>query len=121
MDVTFKIGTLDLHDKLSTYTVTWEISYPKVITTLDNVEHPFAAPKRAIVDFSLLPVDDDLATRIYDALANQVQQVAFTDPHNSADIIRTMRLTSNLEAAFGLKSVNGKRYYRGGEMQMRAN
>lgn len=38
MDVTFKIGTLDLASKLSTYKVMWEVSYQKIITTLDNVE-----------------------------------------------------------------------------------
>mgnify|MGYP000917076853 CR=1 FL=1 len=113
MNVTFKIGTLDLSSKLSTYKVTWEVSYQKIITTLDNVEHPFSAPKRAIVDFSLLPLDD--------ALAEQTQTVTFTDPYSAADITRSMRITNNLEAEFGLKSVNGKRYYKGGEIQMRAN
>lgn len=121
MNVTFKIGTLDLASKLSTYKVMWEVSYQKIITTLDNVEHPFSAPKRAIVDFSLLPLDDDLASSVYDALAEQTQTVIFTDPYTASDLVRTMRLTSNLEASFGLKSVNGKRYYKGGELQMRAN
>jgi hypothetical protein len=120
MDVTLKIGNLDLHDWLSTYSVQWEVTYQKVITTLDNVEHPFSASKRAIVDFSLLPLDDDLASSVYDALAEQTQTVTFTDPYTAADLVRTMRLTSNLEATFGLRSVNGKRYYKGGEMQMRA-
>nr|DAI09940.1 MAG TPA: hypothetical protein [Caudoviricetes sp.] len=121
MNVTFKIGTLDLSSKLSTYKVTWEVSYQKIITTLDNVEHPFSASKRAIVDFSLLPLDDDLASSVYDALAEQTQTVTFTDPYTASALVRTMRLTSNLEASFGLKSVNGKRYYKGGELQMRAN
>lgn len=121
MDVTLKIGNLDLHEKLSTYSVQWEVTYQKVITTLDNVEHPFAAPKRAIVTFSLLPMDDTLAGTVYDALAEQTQTVTFTDPYNGADLVRTMRLTSSLDAAFGLKSVNGKRYYKGGEIQLRAN
>lgn len=121
MDVTFKIGALDLASKLSTYKVTWEVSYQKVITTLDNVEHPFSAPKRAIVDFSLLPIDDDSASSVYDALAEETQTVIFTDPYSATDITRSMRVTSNLEAEFGLRSVNRKRYYKGGEMQLRAN
>lgn len=121
MDVTFQIGELDLHDRLSTYTVTWEVTYQKVITTLDNVEHPFSAPRRAVVDFSLLPMDDDLASAVYDALYEQTQTVTFTDPHSRTDLVKTMRLTTNLEAAFGLRSINGKRYYTGGSLQMRAN
>lgn len=121
MDVILKIGDLDLSSHLSTYSVNWEVTYQKVITTLDNVEHPFASPKRAIVNFSLLPLDDDLASSVYDALAEQTQTVTFTDPYTASALVRTMRLTSNLEASFGLKSVNGKRYYKGGELQMRAN
>lgn len=119
MDVTFKIGTLDLSSKLSTYKVEWEKSYQKVITTMDGVEHPFPSPDRALVTFSLLPMDDGLASSVYDALSAK-QSVTFTDPYRAADLVRTMRIVTNLEAAFGLKSINGKRYYRGGEMQLRA-
>ena len=121
MDVTLKIGDLDLSSHLSTYSVNWEVTYQKVITTLDNVEHAFATPKRATVNFSLLPLDDDLASSVYDALAEQTQIVTFTDPYNKTNLVRKMRLTSNLEATFIVKSVNGKRYYKGGELQMRAN
>lgn len=121
MDITLNIGTLELGPHLSTYQVVWEVTYQKVITTLDNVEHPFAAPKRAVVNFSLLPLDDTLAASVYDALAEQTQTVTFTDPHTKTDLVRTMRLNSDLEATFGLRSINGKRYYKGGEMQMRAN
>lgn len=119
MDVTLKIGSLDLSSKLSTYKVTWEKSYQKVITTMDSVEHPFPSPDRALVDFSLLPLDDNLASSVYDALTT-TQSITFTDPYTGTDLVRNMRITSNLEAEFGLKSVNGKRYYRGGEIQMRA-
>lgn len=119
MDVTFKIGTLDLSSKLSAYKVEWEKSYQKIITTMDNIEHPFPSPDRALVTFSLLPLDDDLASSVYDALSTN-QSVTFTDPYRASDIIRTMRITSNLEATFGIKSINGKRYYRGGEIQLRA-
>lgn len=119
MDITLKIGTLDLSPKLSTYKVTWERSYQKVITTMDSVEHPFSYHDRALVDFSLLPLDDDLASSVYDALTT-TQSITFTDPYTATDLVRNMRLTSNLEATFGLKSINGKRYYKGGEMQLRA-
>ena len=108
MDVTLKIGDLDLSSHLSTYSVNWEVTYQKVITTLDNVEHAFATPKRAIVNFSLLPLDDDLASSVYDALAEQTQIVTFTDPYNKTNLVRKMRLTSNLEATFIVKSVNPK-------------
>ena len=70
---------------------------------------------------SQLPLDDDLASSVYDALAEQTQIVTFTDPYNKTNLVRKMRLTSNLEATFIVKSVNGKRYYKGGELQMRPN
>jgi hypothetical protein len=31
-----------------------------------------------------------------------------------------MKLYSNLSSVFGLRSVNGKRYYKGGEIALRA-
>ena len=40
MDVTLIVNGLDLSLKLSTYSVTEEVTYRKVITTLDDVEHP---------------------------------------------------------------------------------
>lgn len=120
MDVTFKIADLDLHTALSTYLVRWEVKYQKVIITLDDVEHPFKAPNRAILEVSFLPMDDDFATSLFEALDSTKQSITFTDPYSRSDIVRTMRVVSDLEAAFGLKSVNGKRYYKGGKIELRA-
>ena len=39
MDITLKLGTLDVHEKVSTYNVRREVSYSKVITTMDDTEH----------------------------------------------------------------------------------
>ncbi len=120
MDVTFKIGSLDLHAALSTYLVRWEVRYQKVITTLDDVEHPFKSPNRAILEVSFLPMDDDFSTALFEALDGANQTITFTDPYSGVDIARTMRVVSDLEATFGLKSVNGKRYYKGGKIELRA-
>lgn len=120
MDVTFKIGTLDLHSILSTYNVRYETTYQKIITTLDNVEHPFPSPFRPIVTFSLFPLTDLQSNGVYEALSSNLAQVAFTDPHAGQDRTLTMRVTSDLEAAFGLKSIDGNRYYKGGKIELRA-
>ena len=120
MDVTFKIGALDLHSILSTYNVRYETTYQKVITTLDNVEHPFPAPFRPIVTFSLFPLTDLQSKSVYDALSGNIASVTFTDPHAGQDRALAMRVTSDLESAFGLKSIDGNRYYKGGEIELRA-
>lgn len=121
MDVTLKIGTLDLHNILSTYNVRYETTYQKVITTLDNVEHPFPAPFRPIVTFSLFPLTDSQNKSVYDALSGHIEPVTFTDTYAGQDRTLTMRVTSDLEVAFGLKSIDGNRYYKGGEIELRAN
>lgn len=121
MDVTFKIGTLDLHSILSTYNVRYETTYQKIITTLDNVEHPFPAPFRPIVTFSLFPLTDSQNKSVYNALAGHIEPVTFTDTYAGQDRTLTMRVISDLEAAFGLKSIDGNRYYKGGEIELRAN
>lgn len=120
MDVTFKIGSLDLHTALSTYLVRWEMNYQKVIKTMDDVEHPFKSPNRAILEVSFLPMDDDFSAALFGALESEKQTITFTDPYSGADIVRAMRVVSDLEAAFRLKSVNGKRYYKGGKIELRA-
>ena len=59
MDVTLIVNGLDLSSKLSTYSVTEEVTYRKVITTLDDVEHPYPGAKRTTIIFSLFPLTDD--------------------------------------------------------------
>lgn len=49
----------------------------------------------------------------YNALMGDTVGVTFTDPYSGADIVKTMRVTSDLEAAFALVSVDGNRRYKG--------
>ena len=58
MDVTFQIGSLDLSKRLSTYAVQMEVSYARVLKTLDGVEHAVRSPDRAIVSASFSPMTD---------------------------------------------------------------
>lgn len=119
MEVTLTINGLDVHKTLSTYDVTKEISYRKVITTLDGVEHPYPAARKTILSFSLFPMTDSESTSLYDALSSALCTVIFTNPHSSMNETRTMRITSNLESVFALLSVDGKRRYKGGTIQLR--
>lgn len=121
MDVTFKIGTLDLHSVLSTYNVRREVSYQDMITTLDNVEHVFPNPPRTIIEFDLFPLTDLTATELYDNLSALIVSVTFSDPYSNAVISgKTMYVNSDFEAVFGLKSIDGNRYYKGGAIELRA-
>ena len=119
MDIMLKIGTLYTHNKLSTYSVKREITYDKVITTMDGVEHASRNKDRYIVSFSFFPMTEIEATEYCAALAESTVSVTFTDPYTGTDTVKTMRATSNLDAAFALVSVDGKRRYKGGTIQMR--
>ena len=119
MDIMLKIGTLYTHNKLSTYSVQREITYDKVITTMDGVEHASRNKDRYVISFSFFPMTESAATEYCAALSGSTVSVTFTDPYTGTDIVKTMRTTSNLDAAFALVSVDGKRRYKGGTIQMR--
>jgi len=121
MDVTLKLNSLDVSSILSAYQVVKEVTYQKIITTMDNVEHPIPAPDRTLVRFSLFPMTDEGAAALYDVLALRTVSVTYTDPYIGEELVKNMRLNSSLEAAFGLKSVDGNRYYKGGTIEMRQN
>lgn len=106
--------------KLSTYTVTQEVYYRNVVTTLDDVEHPYPGAAKSVVTFSLFPLTDSESAELYSKLSNFVFNATFTNPNNGMDETKRVRVTSNVESKFLLLSVDGKRRYRGGEIQLRA-
>ena len=120
MNITLQIGALDVHKKMSTYNVRREVSYSKVITTMDDTEHAARAKDRYIVETSFFPMTEEEATAYYEALKSDTVAVTFTDPYSGTDLTKTMRVTGDLEASFALVSVDGKRRYKGGTVQLRA-
>ena len=117
MDVTLIVNGLNLSSKLSTYSVTEEVTYRKVITTLD--EHPYPGAKRTTITFSLFPLTDEESTALYNKLGALVFDATYTNQYKSVDETQRFRLMTNLESSFALKSVDGKRRYKGGEIQLR--
>lgn len=91
----------------------------KIIVTMDDEEHAARSKDRYIVAFSLFPMTEDEATAYCNALHASAIDVTFSDPYTKSDVTKTMRVTSNLDAAFALVSVDGKRRYKGGEIQLR--
>lgn len=119
MDITLMIGSLDAHKKVSTYSVQREVSYDKVVTTMDGTEHAARGKDRYIVTASFLPMTEAEATAYCTALSGSTVDVTFTDPYAGIDRTKTMRVTSNLDAAFALLSIDGERRYTGGDIQLR--
>lgn len=117
MDITLTIDGLDLSGRVSSYSVTRDVSYNKVITTLDNVEHPYPGAVRPIINFSLLPGTDEQDAELYELLEKLIYSVTYTE--KGVDVTRKMRLTSSLESVFLLRSVDGNRRYKNGAIQLR--
>lgn len=122
MDVTLEINGRDFSSRLSTYRVEQEITYPDMLTTMDGTEHYGKPYRRDVIYFSLFPFDDDTANQDYACLADSSLSVNYTNPQsdNAEKMYKDMKLYSNLSSVFGLRSVNGKRYYKGGEIALRA-
>lgn len=113
------INGYDVHERLSTYTVTEEVTYRKVVTALDDTEYPYPAKKRPIITFSLWPMTEAESSKLYDALNDSSISVTFTNQHKNQEETRRFRVVSDLESAFALLSVDGLRRYKGGEIQLR--
>ena len=102
IDITLKIGEYDLSGLLSTYDVQHEVEYQHLMTSLDGTEH--GAPRyRPVVNFSLIPITDEQAAELYTALRGINANVTYTDTFRNEDITADMRVTSNLQAVFGLR------------------
>lgn len=119
MDVTYVIGSLNLSKKLSTFSVDREIKYRKTIITLDDVEHNIGGSSRPIVTASFLPLTDAEVKALYDELSKFTVPLTYTDPYIMRDVTRRMSLSSDLSQTFGLKSINGNWYYKGGNVILR--
>lgn len=119
MDVVFTCNSRDFHSRLSTYKVVKKVETASSVTTLDGVEH-FVQRTRDIVEFSLIPYSDAEATADYNALSQTVIYATFTDPYINASSTKEFRLATDLDAIFGLRSVNGNRYYKGGTIKLRS-
>lgn len=119
MDVTLTINGLDLSARLTSYVVTEEVNYRKIITTLDDVEHAYPGKLRPVIRFSLLPLTDTESLELYNILKTLIYN-SVECTINGTDYNLRMRLNSNLESVFLLRSVDGKRRYNGGEIELRS-
>ena len=118
IDVVFKINNVDYSRLLSTYKVTIETEYPHTMTAIDGTEYGYAM-KRPTVKFSLLPLTDQQTAELYENILSMDVMCEFTDPYRNMPVSARMRVTTSLESVFGLRSIDGNRYYKGGEITLR--
>jgi len=118
IDVSFSIGETSWSQKLSTFSVQKDPLFRKIVTTLDDVDHPYPGTFKTVIDFSLVPLTDEESANLYNDLSAFVFYVTYTDPH-IGETRKKMRLNSNLSSAFALRSIDGNRYYKGGTIQFR--
>lgn len=116
-NITLTVFGLDLSERVLNYSVSREVSYQKVVTTLDGTEHPYPGTVRPTVSFTLLPGTDEEDVALYEALEELVGEVTWLD--NGTARTDTMRLTSSLESVFLLRGVDGKRRYKQGTITLR--
>lgn len=120
MNVTLIIAGRDFSSRLSTYTVTKETAFQTLVTTMGGVEHPAGVMSRDIITFSLWPMSGTTAAADYAVLRPRLVSVTFSNPHTGETSTKQMRVDTDLEAVFGLLSVDGNNYYKGGEITLRA-
>lgn len=118
IDVNFTFNGFDFSPYLSTYKVTHEIEIADSVTTMDGTEH-VAVRRRPSITFTLVPITDAQAASLYTALSAVMGTATYTDPNIGESVSAYMRVTSNIERVFGLRSVDGNRYYKGGAITLR--
>lgn len=120
MDITLTLNGRDFHARVSTYKVTKETINGPVVVTLDDVEHAPKAKNRDVITFKLFPMTGAVALLDYTALSEGQFSATYTDPNTNVNKTKTVRVTSNLEAAFGIKGPDSNIYYKGGNIVLRA-
>lgn len=117
--ITLTVNGLDLSRKLSTYRTAKKVTYTDVLSALDGTEYPFPGATKTEIVFSLLPMTEEESAALYDALSGLVFQATYTDQHTWSDNTVDVRVISDIESAFLLRSVDGMRRYKGSAITLR--
>lgn len=118
IDVIFTVNGHDFSKSLSTYQITQEIKYSKVITTMDGTEHPIGETRRDIILFTLLPgLENDY--EFYEAMMERPLIVEYSTKDRMVQK-GEFRLDCNLNEIYLLKNCYGDIYYNGSQIKFRA-
>lgn len=118
MTITALINNVDFAPALSTWNVTHEIAFSKVVSSLNGADRAFGRREKTIISFSLLPYTEEECSSYYYALSAGIVSFTFTDNDGTVKE-KEMRLISDLESVFLLDSVDGKRRYKGATITLR--
>lgn len=118
MTITALINNVDFAPVLSTWNVTHEITFSKVVSSLNGADRAFGRREKTIISFSLLPYTEEECAVYYDVLSAGIVSFTFTD-NDGAIKEKEMRLISDLESIFLLDSIDGKRRYKGATITLR--
>ena len=119
MDITLTLNGRDFSGRVSTYDVKKERIAGPVVTTLDDVEHAPKLKDRDVITFTLWPMTPAMAALDYTALSTGQFSGTYTDPYGNTTRTKTVRVVSDLDAAFGINSPDGNVYYKGAAIVLR--
>lgn len=117
IDVTLTFNGYDFSPLLSTYRCYHSMEVSESVVTIDGTEY-VASNARPVVEFSLIPLSDAQSEIVYQALSAITANATYTDPYRG-ESAGVMRVSSSLDATFGLRSIDGNRYYKGGVIVLR--
>lgn len=117
IDVTLTFNGYNFSPLLSTYKCYHAVKATKSVVAIDGTEY-VASNVRPVIEFSLIPLSDAQSQTVYQALSTITANATYTDPYRG-ESSGVMRVSSNIEAVFGLRSIDGNRYYKGGVIVLR--
>lgn len=119
IDVTFILDDVDYSSYLTEYAVSHEVEARKTITAIDGTEYTVTQIRPSII-FSLDPLSDEQSESLYEILSKPNINVTYTDPYLGDNQFTVMRVTSEINSAFIIRSTGGNRYYRGNSITLRS-
>lgn len=119
IDVTFILDDVDYSSYLTEYAVSHEVEARKTITAIDGTEYTVTQIRPSII-FSLDPLSDEQSESLYEILSKPNINVTYTDPYLGDNQSTVMRVTSEINSAFIIRSTSGNRYYRGNSITLRS-
>lgn len=118
--ITVVINGTDYSDYVEEFFPYVEITYGRVVVTLDDKEHTTQAKKRKCLSLKLFPFSAADVASLYSDLSAGIVAVQYSAPSVNSVVTLQMRVVSNFENDFALKSHDGNVYYKGGTIKFRS-
>lgn len=119
--LTLVINGVTFSTRVLTYSLKTEVTYGKVLKAIDGTEYAAGKQSRDVLTVSVFPFNEASRPADYAALTAETLTVDYSDP-NTGTVKSSipMRLTTDLDAIFGLENSDGTRWYNGGKFTLRA-